>query len=125
MAVVASVIRVLVAQGDTHTRTVLGWLLAQDERFEVAGLVGSGDEVIRWPDPIAAVLVDIALPGLDALETVRSLRGRYPESTIVIVGGVDAPYLRAVARDAGADGYLNRAVDGARLVDMLAELCAG
>jgi hypothetical protein len=37
---------------------------------------------------------------------------------------VDAPWLWAAARDAGADAYLNRAVDGERLTDMLAELCA-
>ena len=115
-------IRSLIAEGDTHARAVLSWLLGQDDRFEVAGTAGSGDEVIGWPEPLGAVLVDIALPGLDALQTVRTLRHRHPDLTIVIVARVDAPYLRAAAFDAGADGYVNRAVDAERLGDLLAGL---
>jgi DNA-binding NarL/FixJ family response regulator len=114
----------LIAQGDVDSRAVLGWLLGQDNRFEVVSSVGSGEEAVGHQASFGAALIDIALPGIDALRTVRTLRERSPRATIVILASVDAPYLRAAAADAGADGYFNLAVEATRLGDLLANLCA-
>jgi DNA-binding NarL/FixJ family response regulator len=75
---------------------------------------------VAWEQPLDVALVDIALPGLDALRTVRKLRDRHPAARILVVAGVDAPYLRAAVAEAGANGYVNRGVDTERLADILA-----
>jgi len=119
------VARTLVADGDPLVRSVLGWLLTEDPRFELAGSVGTGDEAAAWGGPLDAALVDLAVPGLDALETVRVLRRRHRAITILVVADVDVLYFRSAAADAGADGYANRTTDASTLVDHLADLCFG
>jgi DNA-binding NarL/FixJ family response regulator len=114
--------RTLIAEGDAHTRAVLTWLLEHDGRFEVVATPDCGESALAWDGPLDAALVDIALPGLDALQTVRALRNRYPRIAIVVVAGVDVPYLRAAAAEAGADGYVNRTADAPHLLDLLASL---
>lgn len=114
--------RTLIAEGDAPTRAVLTWLLEHDGRFDVVATVESGEGALAYDGPLDAALVDIALPGLDALQTVRALRDRYPRMAIVVAAGVDVPYLRAAAAEAGADGYVNRAADAPRLLDILASV---
>lgn len=112
--------RTLIAQGDAQTRAVLTWLLKDDARFDVAASVDTGERAVSWVQPLDAALIDIALPGLDALQTVRTLRDRYPDITIVVVGEVDVPYLRAAALDAGADSYVSLGVEPSHLTSLLA-----
>ncbi|MBO0693040.1 MAG: response regulator transcription factor [Acidimicrobiaceae bacterium] len=118
-------LRTLVAEGDTRVRQILVWLLMHDPRFEVVGSVGTGGEAARWPGPIDAALVDMAVPGLDAFQAVRALRERHPGIIVLIVATVDGPYFRAAAREAGADGYVDRSSGGANPVELLAGRCFG
>lgn len=116
-------LRTLVADGEAPIRRVLTWLLEQDPRFDVVGSVGTGDEAAGWSAPIDAALVDLAVPGLDAFETVRALRKSHPGITVLIVATVDGPYFRAAAAAAGADGYVDRSRDESNPAELLAKLC--
>jgi DNA-binding NarL/FixJ family response regulator len=116
-------LRTLLVCGEPRLRTLLAWILDEDDRFELAGNVGRGDHAADWTGPLDTVLVDIAVPGLDALVTIRALRQRHPAPTTVILGPVDAPYLRAASREAGAAGYIDRSrLDGLGVIDQLATL---
>lgn len=118
-------LQTLVADGETRVRQILTWLLKQDPRFEVVGSVGTGEEAARWSGRLDAALVDLALPGLDAFQTVRALRERHPGITVVIVATVDGPYFRSAALAAGAAGYVDRSVNEANPADLLGKLCFG
>jgi two-component system, NarL family, invasion response regulator UvrY len=120
-----SVMRALVVDGDERMRTVLGWLLGEDPRFELAGSVGTGGEAAAFRGRLDAALVDLAVPGLDALRTVRALRAGHPGIVVIVLADVDVPYFRSAAADAGAAGYVERTAGALTLVDLLADLCLG
>jgi NarL family two-component system response regulator LiaR len=114
-------LRTLLVCGDPRVRTVLAWILSEDSRFELVGSLDRGDHAADWGGPLDAVLVDMAVPGLDALATIRDLRQRYPALTAVVLGPVDAPYLRAASSEAGAAGYIDGSqLDGPGVIDQLA-----
>jgi two-component system, NarL family, response regulator LiaR len=116
-------LRTLLVCGDEHLRTVLAWILAEDGRFELVGSVARGDHAAAWKHPFDTVLIDLAIPGLDALATIRTLRRRYPALTVVVLSPVDVPYLRAASSEAGANGYIDRSrLDGPGVIDQLAVL---
>jgi len=121
-ALVQSTTRTLVVEGDGHVRSVLTWLLEHDPRFVVAASLASGDSAVAFHHPLDAALVDLAVPGLDALSTTRLMRDRYPSLKILVMAGADVPYLRAAVLDAGADGLATRALGAAAIVDTLAAL---
>ncbi len=117
-------LRTLLAHRDPHLVAVLRWLLAEDPRFDPVGVVANGERATAWPGHLDAALVDLALPGLDALSTVRALCAAHPGVTVAILADVDAPYLRAACAAAGAAGYLDRRrLSGLDLLDRLAEWC--
>lgn len=118
-------LRTLVADGEPRVRQILTWLLEQDPRFDVVGSVARGEDAAGWSGPLDAALVDLAVPGLDAFQTVRALCERHPGITALVVATVDGPYFRAAARDAGAAGYVDRSSDEANLAELLATLCLG
>jgi DNA-binding NarL/FixJ family response regulator len=112
-------LRTLVVQGDSHLRAVIDWLVQEDPRFVLAGSVGTGDQAIAWADPLEVALVDLVVPGVNALMVVRTLRTNHPGITVIVLADVDVPYLRAAAADAGAAGYLNRAEAGPGLGELI------
>jgi DNA-binding NarL/FixJ family response regulator len=118
-----AILRTLVADREARVRLILVWLLKQDPRFEVVGSVGTGDEAAGWAGPVDAALVDLAVPGLDALQTVRALRERHPGIIVVIVATVDGPYFRAAAQAAGAAGFVDRTTNDTNPTELLARLC--
>lgn len=81
----------------------------------------------RWPD---LVLLDLEMPVLDGLETLRWLRAQEalhgrPRCRVVVLSGHDDPGTAARARDAGADRFLPKPVDRDELLATLAGLQAG
>ncbi|MCX7170208.1 MAG: ATP-binding protein [Proteobacteria bacterium] len=52
------------------------------------------------------VLLDLSLPDLDGLATVKAMRAALPETAIVVLTGQDEDALSAAALEAGAQDYL-------------------
>ena len=79
--------RILVVDDEPGVRTALENILG-DEGFQVVS-VESGEEGIRVFDeqPFDAVLLDVWLPGIDGLETLRQLRERREDAEIVMISG--------------------------------------
>ncbi|HEX4611238.1 MAG TPA: response regulator [Urbifossiella sp.] len=85
---------VLVIDDDAAVRMTLG---AMVERNGYASrLAGSGDEGVRVYDrhreEIAAVLLDVRMPGMDGPATLVELRMRNPELPCVFVTGFGGQY---------------------------------
>jgi DNA-binding NarL/FixJ family response regulator len=115
------VLRILLVEHDVHLSSLLAWLVREDRRFELAGIVATGDQAASWSDRLDVAIVDLSIPGLDALSTVRALQQLHPTITILVLSTVDVPYLRAVFADVGA-AYADRTTDPSCLLDKLAEL---
>ncbi len=70
-------------------------------------------------EPIAAVLVDVAMPGVDGLELCRRLRARGLAAPILMVSARPGPDLPQLAAQAGADAFLRKPFENAELVERL------
>ena len=59
--------------------------------------------------PADLVLVDLAMPGIDGLETTRRLKARSDAPAVFVVSLVAGPNYAAAASAAGADGFISKA----------------
>ncbi|MEZ4368239.1 MAG: response regulator [Kofleriaceae bacterium] len=90
----------------------------------------SGEEAIRELRVLASqqvaidlALVDLRLPGIDGLETIRELRTASPGLPAFLMTGYDDPGSAAVAADLGVVGYVYKPFDDLPLlIERLHEL---
>ena len=81
-------IRVLVVDDSAFMRTALSRMIASEPTLEVVATAASGSEAL---DKIAAldpdvVTLDIEMPGLDGLQTLRCIMKRFPRPVIMVSG---------------------------------------
>jgi len=81
--------------------------------FDVVGTAENGKEAIevfeaKRPDVIT---MDIMMPKLNGIESLRRIKSRSPETTIVMVTSVSQNEKMREAARAGADGYVTKPVD--------------
>jgi two-component system nitrogen regulation response regulator NtrX len=65
----------------------LGSILA-DEGYEIL-TAGSGEEAIKVieEEPPSLVILDIWLPGIDGIETLKMIKSRYPQIRVIMISG--------------------------------------
>jgi DNA-binding NarL/FixJ family response regulator len=88
---------------------------------EVVGTSGTGDEVMglveKWqPD---AVLLDLAMPGMDGLTCVTRLAEKHPDVRVVVVSATDDPNAIREVLAAGAVCFVGKSVQPSDLVNAL------
>jgi len=81
--------------------------------FDVVGTAKNGKEAIevfetKRPDVIT---MDIMMPVFNGIESLRRIKSRSPETTIVMVTSVSQNEKMQEAARAGADGYVTKPVD--------------
>jgi two-component system chemotaxis response regulator CheY len=87
--------------------------------FDVIGTASDGKEAIevfreKRPDVIT---MDIMMPEMNGIESLRRIKDISPETTIVMVTSVSQDEKMREAAKAGADGYVTKPVDTERLRD--------
>jgi DNA-binding NarL/FixJ family response regulator len=122
-------IRLLVAHGDNLSRAGLQALLDDEPDVVVAGSAGDGKGVIAEVERVQpdVVLIDSALPGVDALEVTRRIIADPGISNlhIVILGDSDADEEVLASLRAGASGFLPSETEAAALVAAVRAVAAG
>jgi two-component system chemotaxis response regulator CheB len=79
-------IRVLVVDDSAFMRTALSRMISSESDLQVVGTVGSGSEalsIIPSLDP-DVVTLDVQMPGLDGLETLRCIMAESPRPVIMV-----------------------------------------
>jgi chemotaxis response regulator CheB len=79
-------IRVLVVDDSAFMRTALSRMIASESGFEVAATACSGSDAL---DKIASldpdvVTLDVEMPGLDGLQTLRCIMNQFPRPVIMV-----------------------------------------
>jgi two-component system sensor histidine kinase RpfC len=119
-------LHVLVADDNPTNREVLSRILERGGHTAV--LVPDGERAL---DAIESTRFDIALidrnmPRLSGLETVRAIRltaGARPRLPIVVLSADATPEARLECLEAGADAFLAKPVEAARLLEELQSHC--
>ena len=114
----AKPIAVLIVDDHSVVREGLRAFLQLQDGIEVAGEAGDGEEALEQalalrPD---VILMDLVMPNLDGVATMRELRARVPESRVIVLTSFldDERLLPSI--QAGAAGYLLKNSEPAELV---------
>lgn len=102
-------IRVLIVDDSAFMRIALSRMIASDPGFEVAGVACNGSEAlskIASCDP-DVVTLDVEMPGLDGLETLRCIMREFPRPVIMVSAVTEkAAEITFKALGAGAFDYI-------------------
>ena len=121
-------VRILVADDEKTVRDLLRDVLGVNPRYEVL-TARDGYEAIRMArrEHPNLVLLDIWMPGATGLEVCRELKKdeRTSDVKIIMVTALDQESDKAIARAAGADGYVTKPFRLAVLRDEIERVTAG
>jgi DNA-binding NarL/FixJ family response regulator len=120
-------IRVLLADDHTIVRDGLRALLECESDIRVIGVAGNGKEAVSEtlrlkPD---VIVLDIAMPELDGIETTKQIMKENPAAHILILSMYLSPDYVYRSLRAGAKGYLLKESAGEKVVDAIRELSVG
>lgn len=85
------------------------------------------NDVIYGVDPPDLILMDVMMPLMSGDKKVRALKRRDRSSTIpvLLISGKEESELQRLAGEVGADGYLTKPFNAAKLVDSVRRYLPG
>lgn len=97
------------------------------DRFVVTGSVTAGEEAVALVGREQAdiAIIDLALPPLGGVETIRRVTAAYPAAAILALSGTEDLGLATAALRAGASGFLGKSADPEVLIAPLLTIAAG
>ena len=100
----------LVDDEEEFRRTVIKRLKKRD--VEAMG-VGNGEEALRMleQNPADVVVLDVKMPGMDGIQTLREIKRRFPLMEVVMLTGHASMEVAVDGMESGAFDYLMKPVD--------------
>ncbi|WP_022963854.1 two-component system response regulator NarL [Halopseudomonas pelagia] len=112
-------IKILLVDDHPMMRRGLRDLLAMEDDMDPVGEAGSGPDALRMTIELEPdlILLDLNMPGMDGLETLRQMRDQQVDARIIMftVSDDQSDVLEALRH--GADGYLLKDMDPDALVE--------
>lgn len=111
---------VLIVDDDPVAREMLAITLSEEFTVRTAGTGGDAiDELTRRPP--AAMLLDVAMPGVDGYDVleVRQQRGLAPDTCVIMLSAADDERSLVRSWALGADAFLCKPVDPERIAQKL------
>lgn len=111
---------IMIVDDNAMTRELLRSTLSS-ANLNVVGEAGSGETAIAMAAKLhpAIVCLDIFMPVMDGIETVKALKASYPKIIVLMVTGNPFPEKVKEALAAGADGFLVKPFTPAKVMDTL------
>ena len=105
----------------------LAQALARQRDLVVVGQGTDGGEALAlWEEHRPDVLLlDLAMSGLNGLDTLARIRQRHPQARVLMLTSSDDGDDAVAALDGGADGYVTKAARYDELVEAIREVHAG
>lgn len=120
-------IRVLIADDHAIVREGLANVLSSSVGFEVAALAASGPETLQKirDVPVDVVLLDMAMPGMNGIETLKQIKIERPRLPVLILSMHPESQYAIRSIRAGAAGYLTKDCEKGVLLEALRRAAAG
>lgn len=85
-------------------------VLSEDERVEVVGIAGNGQEAVDLATELQpdVILMDLRMPVMDGLEATRKIRETELPVQILLLTGTETPVGAEDAAEAGANAFLRK-----------------
>ena len=112
-------LRLLIADDEPLATERLQLLLARMDGVDLIGTASDGEGAVRLAEALNpdAVLLDIAMPGMDGIEVARELSRRRPVPAVIFITAFDQ--FAVAAFEVAAVDYLMKPIDPARLMTAL------
>lgn len=97
------------------------------QRLELRGLnvteATRGIDAINYADNenFDAIILDLAMPGMDGIETLKRIRANHPDAEIIMLTGHASVQSSVEAMKLGAEDYLEKPVNLKELLDRISE----
>ncbi|MFM0646142.1 response regulator transcription factor [Paraburkholderia bryophila] len=118
---------VLLVDDHAVVRQGLVTILTMTDDFTLVGEAADGVHAIELAREHAPdlIVLDLLMPGMDAVATIRSLRLLSPNSQIAVLTSSDDDELAFSAIEAGAQSFLLKSMPGDALLDTLRRIVEG
>jgi len=106
----------------------LARLVQDDPEIRVAGLLGSGEDLLTWlrrADPPDVCVLDLSMPGMNGADLLATLRSQYPSVRVLIVSAAARPEIAARCLREGANGFLSKFRSSESFLEALHAVAAG
>jgi DNA-binding NarL/FixJ family response regulator len=119
-------VRILIADDHRLFAESLMAVLSEDERIDVIGIAGNGQEAVDLARKLQpdVILMDLKMPVLDGFEATRQIRGTDSGAQILILTGTDEQIGSEDVSAAGASGYLRKEQSVNELKDVFLEVAS-
>lgn len=120
-------IRLLICDDHLVVRQGLKQILADTPDIEVVAEASSGCEALRLARQggIDAVLLDIAMPHRDGLDTLKQFRSELPRLPVLMLSTYPDKQYAVRCLKLGASGYLNKSADTDQLLEAIRKAANG
>jgi YesN/AraC family two-component response regulator len=118
-------LRVVIADDAADFRFLLRMLLDGDDRFDVVGEAGNGQEAVTMSSEHQphAVLLDLAMPVMDGLQAIPEIHRVAPETQIVVLSGFEEAQMGRRALSLKATAYIEKGQAHTVVADTLIDVC--
>lgn len=117
--------KIIIVDDDEWIRIILRELIEKDKRYKVVAEAENGMEAIHHYKIHVAdvVLMDMNMPVLNGLEALKTIMEMDPDARVIIVSAVDDHSEIQNALTMGAFEYLQKPINGNRLIQSLNKAC--
>ena len=123
-----SKIKLAIVDDNTFLARAIKEKLSDFEDLDIKYMVYNGSELLSKLEKnhnLDLVLMDIEMPVLDGIETVRIVKQKYPHIKVLMLTVFDNDENIFNAIQAGADGYLLKEIEGQKLYNAISETLGG
>lgn len=103
------------------------FLATLSERLEARGLkvntASSGEDAVAKVDSQSfdLIVLDLAMPGIDGLETLKRIKAKQPDAEIIMLSGQGSIKTSIEAMKLGAEDFIEKPVNISELMDKISE----